>query len=131
MKNVDKRFYTFTIVTVVIGFMIAIQFQTVKEPVIRDTRDTWELREDLLKEKEIQSNLLQEIRSNEEKLAKYETKRKTSKEQVLRETLDELRMQAGLTEVEGPGVILTIEPAFEGVFWESQLLQSLPIYFKD
>lgn len=109
----DKRYYTFTIVTIVIGFMIAIQFQTVKEPVIRDTRDTWELREDLLKEKEIQSNLLREIRSNEEKLAKYETERKTGKEQVLRETLDELRIQAGLTEAEGPGVILSIEPAFE------------------
>ena len=32
--------------------MIAIQFQTVKEPVVRDTRDTFAVREDLVKEKE-------------------------------------------------------------------------------
>ena len=48
---------SFTVVTVIIGFMIAIQFQTVKEPVVRDTRDIWELREALLKEKELNSNL--------------------------------------------------------------------------
>ena len=42
-----------TVITFIIGFMIAIQFQTVKEPVVRDTRDTWQLREDLVKEKEL------------------------------------------------------------------------------
>ncbi len=115
VKNVDKKFLNFTAVTIVIGLMMAVQFQTVKKPVVRDTRDTWQLREDYLKEKEIQSKLLQEIRSNEEKLAKYESERKTSKEQVLRETLDELKTQSGLTEVIGPGIILTIEPVYEEI----------------
>ncbi|MDF2903138.1 MAG: hypothetical protein K0S25_776 [Bacillus sp. (in: firmicutes)] len=115
VKKVDKKFLNFTAVAIVIGLMMAIQFQTVKKPVVRDTRDTWQLREDYLKEKEIQSKLLQEIRSNEEKLAKYETERKTSKEQVLRETLDELKTQSGLTEVTGPGIILTIEPVYEEI----------------
>ncbi|MBA4537605.1 DUF881 domain-containing protein [Bacillus aquiflavi] len=101
------------IIAVVIGFMIAIQFQTVKKPVIRDTRDMWELREDLLKEKELQAKLIREIRSNEEKLAKYETERKQSREQALRETLEELKKEAGLTEVTGHGIILTIEPIFD------------------
>lgn len=93
--------------------MIAIQFQTVKEPVIRDTRDTWQLREDVIKEKELQLKLLQEIRSNEEKIAQYETKRKQSKEQVLRDTLEELKTEVGLNEVTGPGIILSIEPVYE------------------
>lgn len=114
MENVDnKKNISFALITIVIGFMIAIQFQTVKEPVVRDTRDTWELREDILKEKELQLKLLSEVRSNEEKIAKYETKLKQSKEQVLRDTLEELKAEAGLTEVKGHGIILTIEPVFE------------------
>jgi uncharacterized protein YlxW (UPF0749 family) len=102
--------WSFTIITLVIGFMIAIQFQTVQEPVVRDTRDVWQLREDLLKEKELQSKLIREIQSNEDKLAMYESERAQSKEQILRETLIELKQEAGLTDVTGPGIILTVEP---------------------
>ncbi|WP_187118792.1 DUF881 domain-containing protein [Bacillus marasmi] len=107
------KYLNFTAIAVIIGLMLAIQFQTIKEPVERDTRDTWQLQEDLLKEKEVYSKLLQEIRSNEEKLAKYETERNHSKELVLRETLEELKTQVGLTEVTGPGIILVIEQAYE------------------
>lgn len=108
-----KKNISFTIITIVIGFMVAIQFQTVKEPVIRDTRDTWELREDVLKEQELQLKLIREVRSNEKKISQYESELKQSKEQVLRETLDELKAEAGLTEVEGYGIILKVEPALE------------------
>jgi uncharacterized protein YlxW (UPF0749 family) len=103
---------SFSLIAAIIGLMVAIQFQTVREPEVRDTRDTWQLREDLMKEKELQSKLLLEIRSNEEKIAKYETERQLSKEEILRETLDELKIEAGLTEVTGPGITLSIAPAF-------------------
>ncbi|RHW36563.1 DUF881 domain-containing protein [Neobacillus notoginsengisoli] len=93
--------------------MVAIQFQTVKEPVERDTRDIWQLRQDLLKEKKLQSDLLTEIRSTEEKLAGYESKRTHRKETVLKDTLEELKTEAGLSEITAPGIILTIEPVFE------------------
>jgi len=106
------RNLSFSVIAAIIGLMVAIQFQTVKEPEVRDTRDTWQLREDLMKEKELQSKLLLEIRSNEEKIAKYETERQQSKEEVLRETLSELKEEAGLTKVTGPGITLSIEPAF-------------------
>ena len=60
VKKVDKhkKNISFIVISAVIGFMIAIQFQTVKKPVERDTRDIWQLREALLKEKELQSSLL-------------------------------------------------------------------------
>ncbi|MBL4952594.1 DUF881 domain-containing protein [Neobacillus sp. OS1-32] len=106
---------SFTFIATVIGFMIAVQFQTVKKPVERDTRDIWQLREALLTEKELQSNLLTEMRLNEEKLAAYESKRKQSKEQALRDTLEELKSEAGLKEMTGPGIIITIEPVLEGI----------------
>ncbi|PLS06587.1 DUF881 domain-containing protein [Neobacillus cucumis] len=106
---------SFTLIATLVGFMIAIQFQTVKKPVERDTRDIWQLREALLKEKELQSNLLSEIRSNEEKLSAYESKRKQSKEQALKDTLQELKVEAGLTNITGPGIKLLIEPVIEDV----------------
>jgi uncharacterized protein YlxW (UPF0749 family) len=117
VKKVDKSKIksSFTLIAVLIGFMIAIQFQTVKKPVERDTRDIWQLREAILKEKELQSNLLNEIRSIEEKLAAYESKRKQSKEQVLKDTLEELKMEAGLTELSVPGITIQIEPVMEEI----------------
>jgi len=106
---------SFTLIAVLVGLMIAIQFQTVKKPVERDTRDIWQLREALLKEKELQSNLLSEIRSNEEKLAAYESKRKQSKEETLKDTLEELKIEAGVTEITVPGIRLKIEPVIEEI----------------
>jgi uncharacterized protein YlxW (UPF0749 family) len=117
----------FTIITIIIGFMLAIQFQTVQNPDVRDTRDIWELREALLKEKELQSNLIKEIRSQEEKIAKYESERKQSKEQALRETLEELKAEAGLTDITGPGVILTIEPLHEELLFGYEVPQVSPV----
>lgn len=110
-----KMNVSFTLIAAIVGFMIAIQFQTVKKPDERDTRDIWQLRAALLKEKELQSNLLGEIRSNEEKISAYESERKQSKEQVLRDTLQELKMEAGLTEISGPGITLQIEPVIEDI----------------
>ncbi|MDZ5470706.1 DUF881 domain-containing protein [Bacillus sp. 31A1R] len=111
-----KKNYSLTIITIIVGFMLAVQFQTVQQPKVRDTRDTWQLREDLAKEKELQSKLIREIRSNETKLAKYETERKVSKEQALRDTLIELKTEAGLTEVTGAGITMFIEPLSEELF---------------
>ncbi|GHH96472.1 DUF881 domain-containing protein [Neobacillus kokaensis] len=111
-KKVD---ISFTFIAAIIGFMIAVQFQSIQKPNERDTRDIWQLREALLKEKEIQSNLLKQIRLTEEKLAAYESKRKQSKEQALRDTLEELKSEAGLTEITGPGISLLIEPVIEDI----------------
>jgi uncharacterized protein YlxW (UPF0749 family) len=117
VKKVDKhkKNISFIAISTVIGFMIAIQFQTVKEPVERDTRDLWQLRDALLQEKELQSELVSEIRSNEEKLLAYESKQKHSKEQALSDTIEELKNEAGLTEVQAPGLTLKIQPILEEI----------------
>jgi len=116
----------FTLVAVILGFMIAIQFQTVKAPAERDTRDMWQLREALLKEKELQTSLVSEIRSNEDKLSIYDSKQKQSKEQVLSETLAELKLEAGLTKVTGPGITLKITPALEAMEPGQHVVQISP-----
>ncbi len=102
----------FTLITTIIGFMLAVQFQTTKRPIVRDTRDIWELREDLKKEQELQHQLLLEIRNYEEKIQSYQQKQSDNKEAALQETVNELKREAGLTEVQGAGLVLTIEPFY-------------------
>ena len=51
--------------------------------------------------------------SNEEKIEQYETERVQSKEYVLKETLNELKAEAGLTEIQTPGIIIQIDYADE------------------
>jgi len=108
-----KNLINFSMITLLIGFMLAIQFNTIQNPQIKDNRDLWELREDYLEAKEIETKLLQEIRLNEEKLAQYETDRAQSAESVLLDTIKELRYEAGKTEMSGPGIVITLYPAKE------------------
>ncbi|MFD1735729.1 DUF881 domain-containing protein [Bacillus salitolerans] len=109
----SKNIYIFTSIAVLIGFMLAIQFSTTKEPFVRDTRDAWELREAIKKELEVQTELIKEIRKYEQALTKYESERQQSKELALKETLQELKEEAGLTDVSGEGIIITIKDIFE------------------
>ncbi|WP_404432850.1 DUF881 domain-containing protein [Sutcliffiella horikoshii] len=109
----DKRKFSFTIITIIVGLMIAIQFQTVQQPIIRDTRDTWQLRSDLNREQEIQSQIIQEIRKYDKILQDYSKERDESKEAIVRETLEELKVEAGLTEMKGPGIKMTVKPLFD------------------
>lgn len=104
-----NKIVSFAVISAVIGFMLAVQFETIKHPEIRDTRDTWELREDLKKQQILEAQLIKEIAGYEEKINKYEAEKSSSKEAVLYETLEELKKLAGLTEVNGPGLILTIK----------------------
>ncbi|MGM0844511.1 MAG: DUF881 domain-containing protein [Bacillota bacterium] len=117
---------SFTLITLIIGFMVAVQFQTVQEPVIRDTRDIWELREAIQNEDDAASSLLQELQSINDKLEKYETERQTSQEQALRETLDELKQEAGVLEKSGPGLVFTVEPSIEEMLLGSKVQSVSP-----
>ncbi|MEW9108787.1 DUF881 domain-containing protein [Cytobacillus gottheilii] len=126
----DKKWISFTFIAIIVGFMLALQFNTLQEPTVRDTRDTWQLREDLEKEKEMQVNLLREIRSQEEILSQYESEREQSKELALRETLEELKKEAGLSDIEGFGILLTIEPVYEELLMGNKVTTVSPELLK-
>lgn len=115
MSVLKNRMLVFTLVTLLIGFMLAVQFQTIKEPTQRDTRDIWELREEIIDEKELQSNLIREIRQIEEQLNQYEQNQQKDELEVLKNTLEELKIEAGLTKYKGPGLTITISPFFQGI----------------
>ncbi|HWO77866.1 MAG TPA: DUF881 domain-containing protein [Bacillus sp. (in: firmicutes)] len=110
-----KSIVIFSLVTLLIGFMIAIQFRSVQEPDQRDTRDIWEVRELIIQEKELQSELIREIREIEEKLAQYQETQAQEELEVLNSTLEEFKVEAGLTKYSGPGLIISISPYFQGI----------------
>ncbi|MCM3610741.1 DUF881 domain-containing protein [Planococcus sp. MERTA32b] len=122
-KKVISRF---TMILFVIGLMTAIQFNTMNEPDSRDTRDVWEIRQDLSREKQLHSELLSEIGTLDETLSKYEEAANDSPEQVLRETVEELRQEAGLTEISGPGLKVIIEPSQEAIVTGQNIDQISP-----
>lgn len=110
-----KIFSRFSIILFVIGLMTAIQYNTINEPDSRDTRDVWEIRQELSREKQLHSELLSEVGLLDATLAKYEETSSESPEQALKETVQELRGVAGLTEMTGPGIEVAIEPSAEAV----------------
>ncbi len=115
----------FTIITVIIGFMLAIQFQTTSEPNVRDTRDILQLRQDLRVEKERQQQLNLEI---EKQMALLnQLNQKENLEDVMIEALEDLRERAGLKEISGEGIIIEITPLFSDFTLGSQA-QSVPPY---
>ncbi|MFN7250933.1 MAG: DUF881 domain-containing protein [Anaerobacillus sp.] len=104
------RMIIFAIVTTIIGFMVAIQFKTTKEPVVRDTRDILQLRQDLRIEKERQQELNQEI--EKQLLLLNQLQEKEDIEDVMIQALNDLKNRAGLTPESGEGIILEIKPMY-------------------
>ncbi|WP_096199265.1 DUF881 domain-containing protein [Bacillus sp. FJAT-45350] len=123
----------FTIVTLIIGFMLAIQFQSTKEPVVRDTRDVLALRKELRDEQERQQQIIKEIEKHVTLLDQYNESLDNQRENivyVMEEQVEELKREAGLTEVSGEGIILTIEPLYNDQFFGSERPSVSPELFR-
>lgn len=114
MRKMERK-WTFTIVTLLIGFMLAVLFQTTKEPVVRDTRDVRELRQELVQEQEKRQQLADEIENTESLLSQYRQSLEEQQEidSVIEEQIEALRESAGLTEVSGEGLVITIKSLYE------------------
>lgn len=109
----QKVIVRITIVSFIVGFMIAVQFNTVHQPTARDTRDIWEIRQELSHEKKRHSELLTEIMETSNMLKQYEDSKEHESSQALNDTVNRLREQVGLSDVSGPGVVLKVTPSFE------------------
>ncbi len=108
----NKKRLHFSLIALIIGFMLAVQYETVKNPVEPDTRDEWQLKEQLKTEQEAQVNLLKEVRKYEAQLDSYKVKQKESKKKALQKTLQQLKEEAGLTDITGSGIVLRLAPLF-------------------
>ncbi|MCY8266571.1 DUF881 domain-containing protein, partial [Bacillus haynesii] len=96
----------------IFGIMLSVQFNSLKAPKVRDTRDIWDLREDLKEEQKKQLDLISEIDKYEKMLNTYSHQEETSRTKALNETLQNLKKQAGFTDVTGNGIIITISQLF-------------------
>lgn len=108
-----KMYRNITIISFIIGFMLAVQYNTVQNPTERNTVDIWEIRQQLSAEQERQSELLTAISSLSETVNKYEDAEFDNPEMLLQETIDSLKASAGILPTSGPGVTLTIKPSQE------------------
>ncbi|WP_226578505.1 DUF881 domain-containing protein [Halobacillus litoralis] len=112
-----------SVVFLLIGFMVAVQFQTTSyETQLRDTRDIWEVREELNRQQEAQQELLKKINAADQTIENYE--KQSSKEQLetLKESMEVLEDKVGLSKKEGGGLEITIAPIFQ----EDLSVQSFP-----
>ena len=91
--------WKFTIVLLIIGLMIAVQYNTVKNPEERDTRDIWAIRHELSNEKQLHSELLSEIRELDKTIHTYDSLEDENTGKALTETVDKLYKQAGMTDL--------------------------------
>lgn len=112
----NRKTIIFTAIAIILGFMLAVQFKSTQEPVFKDTRDIWQLREALIKEKELQSDLMDEIRSVDDILYSYETDQNNSKIDALKQQKEQLKARIGLNEKIGDGIIITIEKLYNDSF---------------
>lgn len=102
----------FGAITLILGFMLAIQFQSTNEPQERDTRDVWELRSEIDRQKQAQQKLNNEILKYETLLKKYKNEDHIDKIQAMSKNLSDLKKQAGITEIKGEGIVITISELF-------------------
>ncbi|MDF2945895.1 MAG: NgoFVII family restriction endonuclease [Bacillales bacterium] len=107
-----KLHINLSLITILFGFMISTQYLTVKNPVVKETRDINKLRDDLKKEQEIQLQLISENRKYDEQLLKYSKSNNEDPESAIKEVIQQLEKNIGLTEVTGKGITFTIEPLF-------------------
>lgn len=95
--------------------MIAIQFQSTQTPEKRDTRDLWEVRTELQKQQKVQQQLYSKIAELDEMIAKYEGQTQKAKVETLKQSIQELKQKAGLTDVTGEGIVITVTPIFQNI----------------
>ncbi len=110
-----KSSFTFTIFVGFIGVLLALQYNALVSPEQRDTRDVWEVREEIAKEHEIQSSVLKDLQQLDEQLLSYERLKDDDPQIALQRTIEQLEQKVGVRPFEGPGLVVRIEPSEESV----------------
>nr|WP_192597465.1 DUF881 domain-containing protein [Sporosarcina limicola] len=93
--------------------MTAVQYNSMKNPKERDTRDIWAVRHELAVEKQLHSELLSEIRELDKTIFTYKSLNDENTGKALTETVDKLYSQAGMTNIQGTGIIIKVKPSAE------------------
>lgn len=107
--------WRFTLILLLVGFMLAIQYNSIQNPTERDTRDLWAIRQDLSQEKQMHSELLSEVRELDKTIASYNSLSDENTGKALLQTVDKLNALAGMTDVVGSGFVIEVKPSPESI----------------
>lgn len=112
MKSVKAQI-SVAIVCIVLGLMLAYQFKAIKHINTAATNKTIEDLKDQLssadKQKKELENSIQELEKQKDQL-EQSAANNDGTAKYLKENLDEMKIFAGLTDVQGPGIVVTIAP---------------------
>lgn len=120
-----RKYIYFTIVSFIIGFMLFVQFNTTQNPDVRETKDIWQVRNDLSEEQKKHSELLNQIEQAKLVAEQYKDGDEQFAQQTLEETLYSLEKVVGSEPLSGPGFVIKIEPSFDVIQFGYEL-QSIP-----
>ncbi|MBV2240797.1 hypothetical protein KQR57_08990 [Bacillus inaquosorum] len=89
--KIKRSFISISVLMVIFGLMISVQFNSLKHPKVRDTRDMWDIREELTSEQKKQEKALAEINKYDKLLNSYSQSKEMTKETALNNTLQTLK----------------------------------------
>lgn len=108
-----KETIMFALAAFFIGLMVSIHLSIEEEKPKRDTRDLWEIRTALLEEQERQKALQDELNQLKNIRTDYEDNLFVNQLQTLQDQIQSLQQEAGLTEMSGQGIELTLTPNYQ------------------
>lgn len=111
--KLSKAQFSVALICAILGLMLAYQFKNAKNLTsIANTAQIEKLQNQLEEAQKQKETLEKQINDLDQKVEEYEKSAATGSSMVeaLKSELDKVRMFAGLTQVQGPGVILTIDP---------------------
>ncbi|TCS84409.1 DUF881 domain-containing protein [Tepidibacillus fermentans] len=112
--KVSKLHLYLSIVLLFLGFLVGFQYQLTNKRTMTDIAYSWnkeqQIQEKLIRQKEENKKLEEQIREVEDQIHSIEQKAQANQDEAtkIHETLDYSRMLAGLMDVEGPGLIVTL-----------------------
>jgi uncharacterized protein YlxW (UPF0749 family) len=110
MKNNRQVPFIITAISIIIGFMLTIQFRSNQPTFATERQDTFQLRQNVQKEMERHQKLLNDISKYEKLLGEYETSMEEGDgPSVVEEELARIKKENGFADMTGPGITITIE----------------------
>lgn len=110
MKNNRQVPFIITVISIIIGFMLTVQFRSNSPTFATERQDTFQLRQSVQKEMERHQKLLNDISKYEKLLSEYETSiNEGGGLSVVQEELSRIKKENGFADMKGPGIIVVIE----------------------
>ncbi|HJV44815.1 MAG TPA: DUF881 domain-containing protein [Bacillota bacterium] len=109
MKSIKRVPWIITVISIIVGFMLAIQFRSTSKNAAMDSKDISQIRQDLQKEMEQHQRILSDISKYDQLLYQYENPLNQSDSlQVMKDELKTIKERGGLEEMNGAGMVIMI-----------------------